>query len=163
MLLQSVKQSLEFAEFDPETSKLHFFRRAEYLSPNEFIRLSGLYEKVGDTLVCFYRCEGELRLRIGEREIPITDDVSSVLERSSNNLLTRLRSALTLTPMFSFWRLFESGKMILEFRYIAPEPEKRSPLDFTAFVDEEDEDFILFVHNVMNDLRRRNEIWLKRQ
>jgi hypothetical protein len=154
MLLRCWGKALDFAELDRSTSEIRFLRKGE-LSSDDLARIAGSYAVESDSLVCFYRIGHELRLRIGEREILITNGVSSVLERSSNSLPAKLKSIFMPSTMSNVLRVFDSGKVILEFKYTPPESDRRSSWDLTPFVDEEHLDLLLFVHNVLNDSERR--------
>ncbi len=165
MLLMSADRAQEFAEFSPAAGALRCFDAAGADQPELQAGISGRYALVDGTRVLFYR-EGEtLKLRLGGETYEVDADVTAGYERGGAAALIeqvpgrRLRKRLSrLLGAENTFRLLRRGSVILTFTYAAPLRELRV-FDPTPFMDDEDFDFMLFVHNVINSAERRDAIW----
>ena len=118
--------------------------RAEHPVDSTFRWLSGLFEELGGELVLFFRSEGVLHLRAGNRSIDLTGYASSRHAAQDG------RRTLTLV---------EGGEVILTLSYAESELPPYIPSDLVLFTSEEDRDFGLFIHEVLSDPERRDRIW----
>lgn len=143
MILQSNDYFDQLAELDPGTGIYRLLSRKQ--NPELTARPPvGGYSMVDGTMLSLYRIEGVLYLRVGDREFKLTDDVTSTLTREDNN---------------GVFRLVQDGNVLLIFKYRLPVPEVSLSLDPTPFIEEEDFDFLLFVHNVLTETGRRHGIY----
>jgi hypothetical protein len=167
MLLQSADNVRDFAELDQHTGKLEYFSKQGAEVERLQAEIDGRYAFVEQTLVALYREDDLFKLRLAEEVYDIDDDVESNLKRTLRYHLVRqvpnhsLQVSLSrLLLAHSTFELIRKGTVILTFKYRLPLPV--SPIfDPTPFVQEEDSDFMLFVHNVISDPQRRNTIWYK--
>ena len=81
-----------------------------------------------------------LYFRAGDREFKLANDVISTLTRGDNNRV---------------FQLIQDGNSLVIFRYLPPDHEVALEIDPTPFVEEEDFDFLLFVHKVLTEPGRR--------
>ncbi len=144
LILQHHSQSAELILLDSEDAEPVRTTRAEHPVDSTFRWLSGLFEELGGELVLFFRREGILYLRTGNRLIDVTEDVGSRhVARDGRRTLTLLRS----------------GEAVLAISYPESELPPYVPSDVVLFTGEEDRDFGLFVHEVLSNPERRNQIW----
>lgn len=142
MLLQSQEKFDEIAELDPNTGKVSFFSKQK--NPRKYSNMSqmrGWYSQLNGHLLLLYTHDGKLFLRVDEDLFELNEDTKVSLERgSSQNVLTILRyDALTYR---------------LEYKPPVIDPPLEEDFISTG-VEEEDFDFCLFVHNVVNNPARR--------
>jgi len=167
MLLQSADNVRDFAELDQRTGKLEYFSRQGVEVEKLQAEMAGRYAFVGETLVALYRESALLKLRLGEEAYDIDEEVESKLKKTlryrlvrqiPNHLLQFSISRLLLAH--NTFELIRKGSVILAFKYCPPL--RATPIfDPTPFVNEEDSDFMLFVHNVLSSPWRRKTIWDK--
>jgi hypothetical protein len=143
ILLQSNDSFDELGKLNLDTGEISFLSKSQ--NPQASCTLiQGHYAKVGDSLVCLYRFDDVLYLRIGELQFEITDRVLCYLSRELNN-----RS----------FKLISDGKELVNVVYTPVKPEIPLNRDPTPFIEEEDFDFMLFIHNVINNFDRRHRIY----
>jgi len=143
MILQSNDKFDEVAEIDPLDGSYRFFSKK--INPElSGAPISGTYSFVDQTFLALYRKNGTLLLRIGNREFELTSDVSSTLTHEAG---------------YRIFRLFDKQDLIAAFKYFPPVNEIPAELDPTAFLEEEDFDFLLFVHHVLTDKDRRGRVY----
>ena len=143
MILQSKDEFDEVMELDPITGRQQILSRKARPEITS-IRPSGGYSIVNGVVVCLYRVDSALYFRLGEEEFKITDDASSILVRENGHRL---------------FQLIENGNLLVNFRYRCPANEVPLSIDPTPFIDEEDFDFLLFVHNVLAQDERRHRVY----
>ncbi len=162
-IIGSFKLAREFAEFDPETGSLKSFQKTGAELEAVQAQLQGMYGCVDDKRLVFYRKDGMLHLRVSDSDYTLDDSIESHLE---NNWVDRLiqespqelRAALSrFAGGYRKFDLTRKGSALVSLKYKTP-IESGSPFDFTSFEDE-DFDFLLFVHNVLSDPERRRYIW----
>lgn len=115
----------------------------EHPVDSTFSWLSGLFEELGGELVLFFRKEGVLYLRTGNRLIDVTD-------AGARHAAYDGRRTLTVT---------NGGEVILTLSYAESELPPYVPPDLVPFTGEADRDFGLFIHEVLSDPERRDRIW----
>ncbi len=106
----------------------------------------GHFTREGGDLVLFYRRDGSLHLRAGEKDVALEPGTSVELRNDTT------RGTRTLSVV-------RDGRAVLQW---AHKPvEIRPPLeeDPTPFVEREQFDFALFIENVLNDPQRRERIY----
>jgi hypothetical protein len=108
-------------------------------------RPAGKYAQVDGRLVCLFRRDGALWLRVDAVLTRIDDDVHA---------LWSLGRAADGSPRAAF-RLERAGESVLSFDYRPFGGMKIIPGDPTPFVTEEDYDFLLLVSRVVEDAGRR--------
>lgn len=143
MILESKDEFDQLAELDPNTGAYELLSRK--LHPElTTTPPSGGYSVVDGTMLSLYRRDGVLYFRAGDREINLANDVISTLTREDNNRV---------------FQLIQDGNSLLIFRYLPPDHEIAFDIDPTPFVEEEDFDFLLFVHKVLTEPGRRYRVY----
>ena len=107
-------------------------------------KTSGTFSIVDDTMLMLYRKNGVLYFRARDRTVELSDDVTSSLTNKHSNRV---------------FQLLKNGKPVIGLTYLPPVHEVPLSLDPTPFMEEEDFDFLLFVHNVLTNTGRRNRIY----
>lgn len=143
MILESKDDFDQLAELDPNTGTYQLLSRKRHpeltTTPS-----SGGYSIVNGTMLSLYRKDGPLHLRFGDREFELTDDVTSTLTRENDSRV---------------FQLVQDGNSLVVFRYAPPVLDVPMSADPTPFIEEEDFDFLLFVHKVLTDTGRRNRVY----
>lgn len=142
MILQSKDEFDQLMELNPITGRRQFLSRKQHPEIAS-MRLSGGYSIVNGMIVCLYRVDNALYFRLGEEEFKIADDATSILVHENG---------------YRLFQLVQNGNLLVNFRYRSPVYEV-SNIDPTPFIDEEDFDFFLFVHNVLNQGDRRHRVY----
>jgi len=143
MILQSKDEIDKLMELDPITGRHQILSRKQHPEIAS-MRLSGGYSIVNGMIVCLYRLDNALYFRLGEEEVKIADDATSILVREDG---------------YRLFQLLQNGNLLINFRYRSPVYEVSPHMDPTPFIDEEDFDFFLFVHNVLNQGDRRHRVY----
>jgi hypothetical protein len=144
VLLQSMDVFDNLAELSTSTGQVSWLSKHAHPELTSHPVHGSIAQLHGRTL-CLYRQEGVLHFRVDHEDFELTKETSIKLERVRDrvNSISVLRSG---TPLFTW-------------AYQRPTIDPPLELDPTPFVDEEDFDFCLFVHNVMNDPSRRERIY----
>ena len=143
MILQSEDKFDQLAELDPSTGTYRFFSRKQH--PELTIGSpAGGYSIINGTTLSLYRRDGVLYFRAGDREFELTHDVISTLTQEDNNRV---------------FQLIRDGNALFILRYPPPVHEVALSIDPTPFVEEEDFDFLLFVHKVLTETGRRHRVY----
>lgn len=167
MIIGSFQLAREFAEFDPATGSFESFQTERAEMEALRAQLQGRYEWLEDQLLVFYRNEGLLHLRIAQKDYCLGDDIESHLEKNFADGLIQSSPRKVRTLVSAIARgyrrfgLTKNATALVSLKYKTP-IESASPFDFTPFVEDEDFDFLLFVHNVLSDPERRRNIWPER-
>lgn len=142
ILLRSHDKYTEFAELDSRSGIVRWFTMAVPKVASK--RIDGHVARLGGSVLCLYRDpDGMLHFRLDDHDLVLDHATVIDLERAEqNNLVIRRADGVLLT-----WRY--------------PPPALDPPLDEdpTPFVEEEDFDFGLFLHNVTHDDVRRQTIY----
>lgn len=143
MILQSNDRFDEMAQFDPATGNYRLLSRK---ANRELVAgpITGSYSLVGQTLLALYRQNGDLFVWIGDRTFPVADTVSSTL---------------TVEGAQKVFRLLDNERLIAILKYSPPVRDVPIELDPTPFVEEEDFDFVLFLHHVLTEPGRRKRVY----
>lgn len=145
MLVQSNDKFNRVGDFDPRSAKLVEFDR-EQASPELLASpLAGHFTMLAGKQVVFFRFEDRLRLSIEGEVWDLTDGLEFEWESAGESSLLRLRN----------------GDLVAcEVKY-EPGPKTGPPLkdDPTPFVEMEDWDFGLFIHNVLGNPDRAAGIY----
>lgn len=146
LLLRSHQRFNEVAEFDPDEGKLSI-RAKENTAEGVGRRISGSYARLSKNTLLLYKLNGELYLKVdAQQPLRITDDITAQIENHDG------RKGLLI--------LRDEGSLLLTVWYQPPVIDPPLEQDYvSSFVEEEDFDFGLFVHNVINSSRRRKEIY----
>jgi hypothetical protein len=144
MLLQSFDNFSQVAFFDPHSGVLTNRDVAESL---EEFKPCGHYTTIEGKAMALYVSEGLLHLYINGAVFALTEDVKAELVRSAGQ------------SMFLLMCELEPVMRILYQPEIIDPPLVYDP---TPFAEEEDHDFLLFVHNVINVPERR-QLYLERR
>ena len=143
MILQSTDEFDKLVELDLESGACQFLSRKEHPEISS-LQPSGAFSILDDTMFSLYRNDSLLYFRAGNRVVELTDDVTSSLTKKN-----KIRA----------FQLVKNGEPEISLTYPAPELEVPLALDPTPFIEEEDFDFLMFVHNVLTDSNRRNTIY----
>ena len=143
MILQSKDKFDEIADLNLDTGDAMFLSKASH--PNlSSERPEGAYSIVDGTMCSLYRTkDGSLYLRVGEKQFKVVDQI---------------RSTLIQFPNKNVFKLFDADNLLLEFIYPTPLPDISQDDDLTAFIEREDFDFLLFLHNILSDAGRRQRV-----
>jgi hypothetical protein len=106
---------------------------------------TGVFEVIDKKRLCLFRWDRTLTMWAQGRIFAITDDVTS-----SWDLIGVGRAV---------FRLEKNSKTTFELEFAPFQSRKPIPGDETPFVDEEDYDFLIFVHHVLSDPARRARIY----
>lgn len=142
MLLQSHRSFDTVGDYDPMTGRFEIFsRRAE---PNRVVgQLCGAFDHLGGKRVLLYRLADNLCLEIDGQKLSLDKHVVEVRSVNGRHLL----------------RVLSDGRIVTELTYDPPQLSPPLSLDPTAFVEEEDFDFGLFLHNVSHDPSRQMRMY----
>jgi hypothetical protein len=143
VILQSKDDFDQLAEFDPGSNTYRFLSRKQY-PESATTSTSGGYSIIDGTMVCLYRMGGVLYFGVADRLFKLTDEVTSTLTREDNKVA---------------FRLFRDGNLLFIFEYRPPVCEVPLSTDPTPFIEEEDFDFLLFVHKVLTETGRRHRVY----
>ena len=126
-------------------------------------RISGRFSLVDGSFVAFYRDNGVLKLKLGDIEHLIDETTSSEIEESQSRFTDFIRSqfrgkAHSGSGAQRRFLLRRNGETFLTIDYRPPAP-SNIPFDPTPFVEAEDFDFVLFIHNALSDPVPRKSIW----
>lgn len=144
--LQSKEEFNRFAKLNMETGEAQYEDKSG-LEDSERIYFSGTFSEVDNGAVFFYRYDSQLFLKLKEKTFPITDNTASSWEIRKSD------------PIVAIFSISESGKLIYEKKYRPFASGNVIEGDMTAFVDEEDYDYLVFVNNVLNSKERRSDIY----
>lgn len=142
MLLQSHRSFDTAVNYDPTTGRFDpFSRRAE---PNRVAgQLSGVFDHIGGKRVLLYRLGDGLYLEIDGQRLHLETHVVVVQAVNGCRLL----------------QVLSDGRSVIEMTYDPPLLDPPLSLDPTAFIEEEDFDFGLFLHNVSHDRSRQTHMY----
>lgn len=143
MLLQSKDEFDRLMELDPDTGAFRFLSRKEHPEISS-VPASGAFSILNGTPLSLYRNDGLLYFRVGDRTIELRDDVTSSLTNEDNNRV---------------FELLKNGQSKISITYRPPAHRVPLSADPTPFIEEEDFDFLLFVHNVLTKASRRKGIY----
>lgn len=144
MILESKDDFDQLAELDPSNGRTYRFLSRKQHPELTTTPPSGSYSIVNGTMLALYRIDGVLYFRVGDQDSKLTDDVTSRLTREDDNRV---------------FQLIQDGNSRVIFRYVPPVPEVPLSIDPTPFIEEEDFDFLLFVHNVLTESGRRHRVY----
>ena len=144
--LQSKKIFNQFAKLNIETGEAQYDNKNNLIE-GEKISFSGTFSEVDTDTVFFFRHEGQLFLKIKDKTFLIHDHTTSNWEIMKSNAI------------YAVFSISEDGKVIYEKKYRPFASKEVIEDDLTAFVDEEDYDFFVFINNVLNSRERRKDIY----
>jgi hypothetical protein len=136
MLIQRFDRFDRLADFDPNTGAY-----SEFIRPADLIAKStGQYGLIGDYMLILYRLGESLFIRVSDTVLELDERVSIRVERSlSHNTIAICRN----------------DTILFQWNYQAGQQEVPIEDDPSAFVEEEDFDFALFLANISNDDARQ--------
>lgn len=143
IILQSQDDFDRVTELDRQTGKYRILSKKTHPEISA-TPMSGGCSIVNGVLVCLYRTKEKLYFRLDEREFELMDDVTSTI---SNEGSCRV------------FKLIRNGNLLINFKYPVPTSEVPLQLDPTPFIEDEDFDFLLFVHNVLEQTGRRQRVY----
>lgn len=134
--LQSKKRFQDVAKYDEQSGEFEIVGRN---SPDRPEMLDGSFEILGGTFIALFKDGLKLFIGIGDKTFQLDDDlVITVKGGASDRLL-----------------IIEKGNVVLEtVKYSIPSRDTIAG-DTTAFIDDEDSDFGLFLSNISMDEGRQ--------
>jgi hypothetical protein len=133
----------ELAYLNPRTGEIRWLERPP---GDNSVRVQGhVSRSIAAKVICFYRYEGYLRLRIDDVEYRFNGALELRLDH-----LSRQRNRVTIC---------DQGKVVFQWEYVRPVDPVEIQRDPTPFIEEEDFDILLFAYNVLSNPRRRREIY----
>ena len=139
MWLQSHEKYDVLAEYDPNQGTHYTLVSKASLGDQAPEKTAGHFAILSTVFVTLYQANHVLFLRIGEHITPLADHIRvNVTGDASNRQLV----------------VTNNQKVILEFEYTLDTSETFAD-DLTPFIEDEDEDFGLFVSNIANNDRRK--------
>ncbi len=145
ILLQCFETFREFARMDERTGLVLWLGSLDSEEAREQFRKSnGVYVKIDDVFVAFYRVGLRLFFSVDEQVLPLDEGVTCSLKQE--------RQMKTLS-------FFRSNKLIFSWTYVDPLPENWFENDPTPMVEQEDFDLGLLVRNVLSDQGRMKRIF----
>jgi hypothetical protein len=136
MFLQSKGKFDEIAELLPQMG-VRFLSKT---SMSGSVHTQGSYSRLDGRWLAIYVDEGKLMLRCDQEVFPVTATTRSVFRRAEQKHV---------------FRLLDGERLLFCLEYTAPRIDPPLQFDPTAFVEEEDFDFALFLHNVLASPGRR--------
>jgi len=150
LLLQSVNKYDRIAALQPDATEFTWYSRTnDAVAKTQTI--AGSVAEQGEHTVALYRLEGLLHFKFNGPDAGSCIDITI-----TENIVARLETTDKRTNRFS---LYQGAQLYFETVYMRPQPHPPPHLDPTPFVSEEDHDYYLFVYNVLNDVKRRHEIY----
>jgi hypothetical protein len=143
MLLQSHQSFDTVAEYDPTTRTFTTFSRKAEPGRASSGQRSGVFDYLGERRVLLYRLAGVLYLEVDDQRIPMEGHVVEVHPVNGDRVL----------------RVLANSTVVIELMYIPPHLDPPLSDDPTAFVEEEDFDFGLFLTNVSRDQERQARMY----
>ena len=145
VLLQSLDRFDDVALLEPDTEQISRLARSNHpeLSAEQ---VRGHFADLSGHQICFYRGHDEhIHVRVDDLDVQLDGETSVTLLRSD-----------TQTNRFLLYR---RGSDLVDLTYIRPVLDPPLAYDPTPFVDEEDHDIFLLIHNVMTDAARRERLY----
>lgn len=143
--LRSNRSFGRLLEFDPVNGKSRELLASE-LGENVPKKVSGFFDFLNGTLTAIYAFAGRLFLRIGDITIPIEEGITVIASGDASNRSLRVK---------------QRGNELSSINYSIVDAPKFAD-DPTAFIENEDFDFGLFIANVASSADRRSvalETW----
>ena len=143
MLLQSHGSFDLLAEFDAANEAFTTFSKKSEPERVSSRKVAGVFEYVGGRRLLLYRLSGVLYVQVDDERMRM-NDLSIELMRANNGRVLRLSA---------------DGGFMLELGYRLIDLDPALSDDSTAFVEEEDFDFGLFLANLASDQRRQDRMF----
>ncbi len=132
VILQSSTVFMEIGELDTLSGDFFVYKKE---CPS--VETDGVYDFIDNDFAAIFFADGQVQVRLAEFSTAATERVSArVIRNHGVNELVISRD----------------GEDVFSYRYTAPEWNSRDP---TPFVDKEDEDFCLFISNIINSPERK--------
>lgn len=153
LILQSFERARDFARLDPTTGQLDFFSQTGEERERLQAHGNGQFSSVDGSIVLVYRNQGVLVLRLRDKDYVIDDMTSSRLEKAQG-----VNKLLKVFGRQNKFELVRKGEPVVSFEYTE---RRNSRIVFDpTFTDDEDTDFMLFIHHLLSDPERRNNAWI---
>jgi len=141
LLLQSNEKLDEIMEFDPATGASKVLSKLKSFV-NKQVSTQGFYSRNEGNPLLLYRINDDLYFQSGACRVLLDDTISIKVEGNEQARRFELRA---------------QDLIVFQCSYI-PKLNTLAGIDPTAFVEEEDFDFYLFVRNIANSSQRRDLI-----
>ena len=151
IFLQNYKEFQTFCGYDEKNGEVEYYLKNEHPELNKQPK-TGVFSEIDGKTVLFFRRNGILQLTIEKDVFSIDDDMRANWELKKNC------EHNSPTAVFS---LYQEEKKLKAIEYTPFLSRNIIPEDDSAFVDEEDYDFLIFIHNVLNDRKRRSSIYME--
>ena len=151
IFLQNYKEFQKFCGYDEKNGEVEYYLKNEHPELNKQPK-AGAFSEIDGKAVLFFRRNGTLQLTIEKDMFAINDNMHANWELKKN---------CERNPPTAVFSLYEKERKLKAIEYTPFLSRNIIPEDNTAFVDEEDYDFFIFIHNVLNDRERRRSIYAK--
>ncbi len=135
LILQSRDHYKEVAILDPSTGTVTIVNKDEILD-FDFSNINGFFSEVAGRKIYFYGNGKVLFVRIGDRTIEITNDVTMQIQQKGTDNVVAIRRC---------------DEVLFDWQY--PKVEIEPPLEmyqfFNPLMDEENFDIMLFIHRII--------------
>ena len=149
--LQCMNEFNKVAQLNPLSGKVVFFSKNK--QPDEANQPKiGTFACVDDKIICFYRYNNELNIKINKDHFILSDSISSKWH---------IKEGATKSSLIAIFSILDNNKVLFNWEYSPFTSRKPLIGDDTSFIDEEDYDFCLFIHNVLCSKERRKGIYDK--
>jgi len=145
MLLQSHQSFDTVADYDPKTGAFATLSRKAHPARMAAEQCRGVFDDLGGKRVLLYRLAGVLFLDVDGRPTPMQGQVVELYPVNGERILRGL----------------VDGSVAFELRYRPPHLDPPLADDPTAFAEEEDFDFGLFLANVSRDPERQARMYVE--
>jgi hypothetical protein len=139
------------AKLDSPSGELAILSKAESPEARSAFKV-GRFTYVDGRMVCLFRLDLELWVRVGDFVIRVDDEVRATWD---------VEGPRPSGPLRGRFRVERAGTTVLDFEHEPFQDRKIIPGDDTPFVDEEDYDFMLLISRVLGEPRRRAAFYLK--
>lgn len=141
MLLQSHSEFNVLGSLDISSGKLAISFRTEH-PESSFACISGTFGSVGKMQICVYRDNGIMYLQVAKQRIPLREVRAEIRQNGSSRTLL----------------LWKENTLLWSSKYFAGPPFLTDD-DPTAFAEEEDFDFAIFLANVCSSRSRQERMY----
>lgn len=146
IVLQSQDNYNEIAVLDLDTGNITVFSKRDQLDLSSS-PTNGYFSIMGGRMVCFFRSDEQLMVKIDDQTIGLRDEDTVLLEPVQGN--------------WNRFRILRDKETLFSWVYERPEiyPSINFSQFFNPLIADEDFDICLFIYNVMNDPGRKERVF----
>ena len=168
IFLQSKEKFADLLQLNYVTNEKMVIKKTSF-DKQESIKISGAFSEIDGQLICFFRYQDQLFIDFDDDRYLIAPSVNSTIitPRSTQRILNILcglvkincKNETIFKYQLSRFCLKQENKTLKNIYYKPMENSLSGEIDYTPFIEDEDFDFFLFMHNVLNDTERRKNIF----